>query len=234
MTHSKLLAARGGDVEELVVDHLWLADALAHRLRGRGEDDDDLEQVARCALVEVAQRYDPDRGPFAPYAATTISGVLKRHFRDRGWIIRPPRQTQQIAVRITQQWSDVAQRNRRLPRDEDLAASLGESVAAVREARCAAQGYRAVPIDAPSATGAHSAREDPELEQLEVRLLIQQVWHRLTPDERELMRMRFWERRSQSDIAARIGASQMQVSRLLTHLFTRLRAWVLDGEPEAA
>lgn len=207
----------------LTLDHLWLADSIARRFHGRGEADDDLQQVARCALLEAAHRYDPAQGPFIPYAGPTISGVLKRHFRDHGWVVRPPRDTQQVAVRITQQWSDIAQECGTVPSDADLAACLEESIDTVREARRASQGYRTVPLDSSVAPLARAACEDPGFEHCETRLMISHIWDLLDERERALLRMRFWERRSQSDIAARIGTSQMQVSRLLSRLLGRLR-----------
>lgn len=213
----------GLDCTRLALDHLWLADAISRRFRGRGEDNEDLQQVARCALVEAAHRYDPVQGPFVSYAAPTISGVLKRHFRDHGWVVRPPRRTQQLAVRITQEWSEIAQEQGSVPTDSDIANSLDESVDTVREARQASQGYRTVPLDTATAPIAGTAREDPGFEQCEVQLLVARTWELLDQEERELLRMRFWERRSQSDIAARIGTSQMQVSRLLSRVLTRLR-----------
>lgn len=216
----------GGDNPDrtaLTLEHLWLADSIARRFHGRGESDEDLQQVARCALLEAAHRYDPAQGPFIPYAGPTISGVLKRHFRDHGWVVRPPRDTQQVAVRITQQWSEIAQECGTVPTDEDLAASLEESVDTVREARRAAQGYRTVPLDSSVAPLARATCEDPGFERCEIRMMVAHIWDLLDQRERALLRMRFWERRSQSDIAARIGTSQMQVSRLLSRLLGRLR-----------
>lgn len=211
------------DCARLALDHLWLADAMARRFRGRGEDDDDLLQVARCALLEAAHRYDPGQGPFVPFAGPTITGVLKRHFRDHGWVVRPPRRTQQLAVRITQQWPEIAQERGAVPDDTDLAACLGESIDAVREARQAAQGYRTVPIETATAPIRATAVEDPAFDHCEARLLVAGLWKLLDEDERELVRLRFWERRSQADIATRLGTSQMQVSRLLSRLLERLR-----------
>jgi RNA polymerase sigma-B factor len=221
------------DCAALVLEHLWLADSIARRYHGRGESDEDLQQVARCALLEAAHRYDPAQGPFIPYAGPTISGVLKRHFRDHGWVVRPPRDTQQIAVRITQQWSDIAQECGSLPSDEDLAARLDESVDTVREARRASQGYRTVPLDSSVAPFAHTGSEDPGFEHCETRLMVAHIWKRLDEGEQALLRMRFWECRSQSDIAARIGTSQMQVSRLLSRLLSRLRDQLADEDAEA-
>lgn len=218
------------DRAALVIDHLWLADSIARRFHGRGEADEDLQQVARCALLEAAHRYDPEQGPFIPYAGPTISGVLKRHFRDHGWVVRPPRDTQQIAVRITQQWSDIAQECRTVPSDAELAAGLEESIETVREARRASQGYRTVPLDSAVAPLARAACDDPGFERCETRLMVAHIWELLNEREQDLLRMRFWERRSQSDIAARIGTSQMQVSRLLSRVLGRLRNQLKDED----
>jgi RNA polymerase sigma-B factor len=215
---------------ELVLHHLGLADAIARRFRGRGEDDDDLRQVARCALVEAAGRYDPDRGPFAAFAGPTVSGVLKRHFRDHGWMVRPPRPVQQLVVRVNQQWSDVAQETGAVPTVEELASSLGEPADQIMEARCASMGYRATSIEVDGVPVAATAVEDPEFQRCEARVLVAQAWALLDESERQLLQMRFWENRSQSDIAQRIGTSQMQVSRLLTRALGRLHL-LLEEDP---
>ena len=218
--------------QSLALEHLWLADAIARRYRGRGEDPDDLRQVARCGLLEAAARYDPQQGPFAAFAGPTISGVIKRHFRDHGWSVRPPRRTQQLALRINRQWSEVAQLGGTLPSERDLAARLGESVSDIHEARSASQGYQTLSLDAASVPDAITAVSDPEFERSEARLSVARAWRSLDRAERDLLEMRFWEERSQSDIAQRIGTSQMQVSRLLTKALSHLRQ-LLDVAPTA-
>jgi RNA polymerase sigma-B factor len=220
------------DPSTLALEHLWLADAIARRYRGRGEDPDDLQQVARCGLLEAAKRYDPQQGPFAPFASPTISGVIKRHFRDHGWTVRPPRRTQQLALRINRQWSEVAQQGGNLPNERDLAASMGESIADIREARSASQGYQGLSLDSASLSAGATAATEPEFERSEAKLLIARAWRSLDRAERELLHLRFWEELSQSDIAQRIGTSQMQVSRLLTKALSHLRQ-VLDVDPPA-
>lgn len=222
------------DRRQLTLEHLWLADAMARRFHGRGEDDDDLRQVARCGLLEATQRYDPEQGPFAPYAASTISGVLKHHFRDHCWVVRPPRHTQQLAVRITQQWCEIAQRRRSVPTDRELADSLDEPVATIREARRASEGYRTVSLDEAPASITCMSADDPAFDRCEAEVLVAQSWRLLDDSERDLLRMRFWERRSQADIAARIGTSQMQVSRLLRRTLSRLRAQLSDDTDDGA
>jgi RNA polymerase sigma-B factor len=227
-----LRVAGSGDHQSLTLEHLWLADAIARRYRGRGEDPDDLRQVARCGLLEAAARYDPRQGPFSSFAGPTISGVIKRHFRDHGWTVRPPRRTQQLALQINRQWSEVAQLGGNLPSERDLAASLGESVSDIREARSASQGYQTLSLDAASVPDAITAISDPEFERTEAKLLVARAWRSLDRAEQDLLTMRFWEERSQSDIAQRIGTSQMQVSRLLTKALSHLRQ-LLDVTPAA-
>ena len=148
-------------------------------------------------------------------------------------MVRPPRQTQQLAVRITQQWSGIAQEHGGVPTDQELADSLDETVSNIREARRASQGYRTVPLDGPTSPTANSGGDDPGFDHCEARLLVQQAWALLSHEERELLRMRFWEQRSQSDIAARIGTSQMQVSRLLSRVLDRLRRQLADDDSGA-
>ncbi len=207
--------------DQVVVSYLWLADGIARKFGHRGEDADDLQQIARTALVEAIRRYEPDRGPFAAFAVPTISGVLKRHFRDNGWLVRPPRHTQQLAVLINQQWSNVAQDRQCDPDDQGLAAALGESVVDIREARQAGQGYRGISLDTP--THSDLAAPSQDMDRSEARLIARQAWQVLTEEERELIRLRFWEGRSQSDIAERIGTNQMHVSRALSRTLNRIR-----------
>lgn len=216
--------------QHLAIDHLWLADAISRRYLGRGEEADDLRQVARCGLIEAAARYDPAQGPFVAFAGPTISGVIKRHFRDHGWTVRPPRRTQQLTLRINQQWSAVAQQGRNLPSERDLAASLGESVADIREARSASQGYQCLSLDAESVPEAISGTSDPEFARSEAKMLVAQAWRSLDRAEQNLLYLRFWQDRSQSDIAERIGTSQMQVSRLLARSLAHIRE-LLDISP---
>jgi len=207
----------------LTIGHLWLADAVARRFQGRGQDLDDLRQVARCGLLEAARRYDPTYGAFAPFAYSTINGMIKRHFRDNAWTVRPPRRTQQLAVEIAHHWSDAAQECQREPNDSSFAAAMGESLAAVREARCAARGYRAVSIEADDLPASSTATSDAGYDRCEAQILVAQAWRLLDPSERELLHLRFWENCTQSSIAEQIGVSQMQVSRLLTRTLLKIR-----------
>lgn len=212
--------------DQVVNSHLWLADALARRFRRPSEEIEDLQQVARTGLVQAVRRYDPEYGPFTAFAVPTITGVLKRHFRDHGWLVRPPRRTQELSAQMRQQWPDLTQRLRSTPSDRELADGLGASLDAVREAMCANQGYRSDSLDVAGARGSLDDGRPDEISQCENRLMLARVLRQLTDEERRLLMLRFYEERSQSDIADRIGTSQMQVSRLLARTLRRLRTMI--------
>ena len=208
--------------DQAVTGYLWLADALAQRFRGRGEEYDDLVQIARSGLVEAAHRYDTRLGSFPAFAAPTITGVLKRHFRDHGWLVRPPRPTQEIVIEMGREWALLTQTLGREPDDRAVATQIGRPLEAVREARLARGGYTACSLDA-AFTGGSLADLPTAHDLVEDRLVIAQAWRQLTRSERRLLTMRFFEDRSQADIAAEIGTSQMQVSRLLSRTFRKMR-----------
>ena len=218
---------------QVVTEHLGLADALARRFDHRGEDLEDLQQVARAALVDAVRRFEVDRGSFVSFAVPTITGVLKRHFRDRGWLIRPPRRTQELAADVRRLWPELAQQLGAQPSAHQLAVRLGQSVPAVREARHASQWYSANSLDATMAAGAGFASIDnDDLDACEAKIILGRVWQQLTAEERRLLTLRFFEDRSQSEIALQIGTSQMHVSRLLARTLRRLRTSI--GEQDDA
>jgi len=232
-THALLIKAREvGEEErrqifdEVVTSHLWLAETLSRRFLHRGEDEEDLLQVARTGLVEAAQRFDPEQGAFIAFAVPTITGVLKRHFRDHGWMVRPPRRTQELASGIWQQWPALVQTIGAIPSAKDLANQLGESVGAVQQARYASHCYSPASIEAAVARGMSfsSTESEEEIDRTEVRLIVSTALDQLTDCERQLLWYRFYEQRSQAEIAAAIGTSQMQVSRLLCRVLGKLRS----------
>jgi RNA polymerase sigma-B factor len=219
-------------LDEVVTSHLWLAEKLARQFLHRGEDEEDLIQVAYTGLVEACLRFDPHQGSFVGFAEPTITGVLKRHFRDHGWTVRPPRPTQELAAVIWRRWPTLVQEMRTLPRARDLAAELGAPVIAVQQARLASEGYTALSIEAAMSRGAcfSSNETDEDKERAEARLIVDRAVERLDESERRLIWLRFYEQRSQSEIAEELGISQMQVSRLLSRLMLKLRS--LIGAPE--
>ena len=219
-------------LDEVVTSHLWLAEKLARHFLHRGEDEEDLLQVAYTGLVEACIRFDPYQGSFVGFAEPTINGVLKRHFRDHGWTVRPPRPTQELAAIIWRRWPTLVQEMGALPRASDLAAELGAPVTAVQQARMASEGYSALSIEAAMSRGASfsSDETDDDKDRAEARLIIDRAVETLEESERRLIWLRFFEQRSQSDIATELGISQMQVSRLLTRLLLKLRSII--GVPD--
>jgi RNA polymerase sigma-B factor len=213
-------------LDEVVTSHLWLAEKLARHFLHRGEDEEDLIQVAYTGLVEACIRFDPYQGSFVGFAEPTINGLLKRHFRDHGWTVRPPRPTQELAAVIWRRWPTLVQEMGALPRASDLAAELEAPVTAVQQARLASEGYSALSIEAAMSRGAcfSSNETDDDKDRAEARLIIDRAVETLDESERRLIWLRFFEQRSQSDIATELGISQMQVSRLLTRLLLKLRS----------
>ena len=214
--------------DQVVRDHLWLADSLARRYRRGCEDPEDLQQVARSGLVQAVRRYDPDQGPFTAFVVPTVTGMLKRHYRDFGWLVRPPRRTQELSAELRRSWPTLTQQLHSAPTDQQIATELGATVEAVRDAAQANRSYRPEPLDAISlrTTGATEFGSVDEISRCETRLLINQLWRQLSRDERRLLRLRFYEERSQSDIASQLGISQMQVSRLLARTLQRMRTMI--------
>jgi RNA polymerase sigma-B factor len=237
-THALLIEAESAGpvrrqqiLDEVVSSHLWLAEKLARQFLHRGEDEEDLLQVAYTGLVEACLRFDPQQGSFVGFAEPTITGVLKRHFRDHGWTVRPPRPTQELASVIWRQWPTLVQEMGALPGARELANELGAPVRAVQQARMASEGYTALSIDAAMARGVCfcSGEAEEEIDRSEARLIVDRAVAQLEESERRLIWLRFFEQRSQSDIAGELGISQMQVSRLLSRLLLKLRG--LIGEP---
>lgn len=194
-------------VDELVLDHLDLCEALARRYANRGIELDDLIQVARVGLVCAAQRFRPEAGAFVPYAVATITGEIKRHFRS-SWMVRPPR-------RLQEQRSDDAPHAQR---ETD-----------------ALSAFRPVSLDSTTAGDEAHAVElpvtDHDLELLPDLLTLHSAVDRLDSVERQVLRMRFVDDLAQAEIGRRLGVSQMQVSRILSRVLAGLRE---EMEPAAA
>ncbi len=230
LTLDRLRAARDADpltrrslFDEVVVSHLWLADSVARRFRDRGEDIDDLRQIARSGLVEACKRFDPDQGSFAAFAFPTVTGLVKRHFRDHGWSIRPSRPTQELSAEMWRRWPEVAQAVGGEPTERQLAEVLRVPLDDVRRARRATQAYTFSSLDA--LTQDHES-DEPDSERCDAHVLVASVWKELTEAEQRLLRMRFFEERSQGDIAAELGTNQMQISRMLARLLKKLRGLI--------
>ena len=178
--------------------------------------------MARIGLIEAAQRFDPAKGDFVAFAVPTISGVIKRHFRDHAWLVRPPRSTQELSIRVRDRWPDLAQRLGAEPSTADLARDLSDSPETVSAARTAGVGFTAAAL-LPNDPGLCSTEAQSDFERAEAKLIVDALMPRLSPEEREILRYRFYFRMSQEEIAMRTGTNQMHVSRQLTRLLAKLR-----------
>lgn len=217
--------------DEVVTLHLWLATSAARRYGPRSEYDD-LVQVARGGLVEAFDRYDPAQTTYGYFAWVTMSGLLRRYLRDHGWSVRPPRSVQEAANVLRGAVPDLAQEIGRAPTSADLAEYLGWTTQAVEEARSAELGLHSTSLDA-LVGDAWMPEHPPEWNLVETRVLLNRALQSLTDGERDLLRMRFVEEMTQSQIAGVVGVTQMQVSRLLARLMTKLRGLIgeLDEDP---
>jgi RNA polymerase sigma-B factor len=223
-------AERDRLLERATVSQLGLARSMALRYRDRGEPLEDLVQVANLALVMAVQRYRPDQGaPFAAFAVPTITGELRRHFRDRGWNVRPPRRLQELRARLQNATHDLSQELGHAPTTAQLAERLGVEPDEVREAEKAAEGYHSLSLDAPTSTaegpqladwlGEDDEQYDHTVDALAVRPLLAALDARL----RHILCLRYYRGCTQQQIADEIGVTQMQVSRLITQALARLR-----------
>ncbi len=209
-----------------------LARRLASRYRHSGESLDDLVQVACLGLIKAVDRYDPSAGPFARFAVPTITGELKRHFRDKGWSMRVPRDLQERAMSVGDVVDHLATELGRSPRPRDVAKFTGLELEEVLEAMDAASAYSPMSLDSPQPGGADDGGdhtlvqtlggEDPNFGLAEWRPTVAPAVRALPPREREILRLRFGEDLTQTEIANRIGISQMHVSRLLRRSLAQL------------
>jgi RNA polymerase sigma-B factor len=214
--------------DELVTAHLGLAHQLARRFANRGEAYDDLVQVASMAIIKSVDRFDPTRGvEFSTFATRTVIGELKRHFRDKGWAVRAPRRIQELYLELGHAIGTLSQELGRSPTVAELATATEASEEAVLEALEAGQGYRTLSIDVPDRqeeTLAHRiGAEDAKYDGVDDRSVLAPALAKLAPREQTILQLRFVDGLTQSEIAARIGVSQMHVSRLLAASLERLR-----------
>jgi RNA polymerase sigma-B factor len=227
--------------EELVSRFLPLARRLAARYHGAGEPFDDLLQVASLGLVKAIDRFDPTRGvAFSTFAVPTISGELKRHFRDNSWAVHVPRGTRDRALKVHATIKEISEQTGERPPSDELAERLSMSERQVDDAIGALGAFDAISLDGPaygaSEPDVQSRGEtlgviDGHFELAEDRATLQQAMKQIPTRDRRVLQMRFLEDRTQSDIAAHIGVSQMQVSRILRRALERLRH-AIEARPE--
>ena len=225
-------AQRAALLQQITLTALPLADAIAMRYTGRGIETEDLVQVARTALVKATHRYHPSAGPgFAAYAAPTITGELKRWFRDHGWAVRPPRRIQELRAGLATEEEHLRHTLARDPADHELATALAVTPADIAEARAAANGYHATSLDAPTPTGTpladHLLTTDPPTTAIDLHHALQHALTTLTDRQRHILHLRYVDELTQTQIGHHIGVSQMQVSRILRTTLTQLRHHLL-------
>lgn len=221
-----------GDEEarnQLVVNHLNLVRYLASKFLNRGEQLDDLIQVGTIGLIKAIDRFEPSRGlEFTTYATPTIMGEIKRHFRDKGWSVRVPRRLQELSTKVTQITDELTTELHRSPSVAEIAERAGTSVDEVLEAMESSSAYSSVPLegggedeDTPSVIDQY-ASEDADLNATDDRMLLEGVIKDFSSREKDIIRMRFEDGFTQSEIAERLGISQVQVSRLLRRTLARI------------
>lgn len=223
--------------EELVTSLLPLAKRLASRYRHAGESQEDLEQVAYLGLVKAVDRYDPSAGPLVRYAVPTILGELRRHFRDKGWGIHVSRSVQENLMTVNSCAERLTTVLGRTPTASDIADATGIEIDDVIEALDAGRSYSPAALDAPQAGDDPDSRSlgdalgssDPNYELVELGAMIGPAFRELPPREQKIVQLRFFEDLTQSEIAERVGVSQMHVSRLLRRALDTLHGAVSDA-----
>jgi RNA polymerase sigma-B factor len=220
---------------ELVSRHSDLANSIARRYRGKGIEDEDLEQVAHMALLKAIQRFDESVGSLRPFAAVTISGEMKKLLRDKGWSVRVPRSVQELVLEVTYARADLTQRLGRAPDAAEIAREINVDVDQIGVALEASQAYTTGSLEMPSEETGLSLldrMEDPTALDwnLEDRLTIADAIERLPERQQQILHLRFNEDMTQSEIAEILDISQMHVSRLLSAATDTLRADLADPD----
>jgi RNA polymerase sigma-B factor len=217
---------------------LPLARQLARRYQRADEPLDDLVQVASLGMLKAIDRFDASRGiAFSSYAVPTILGELKRHFRDRTWSVRVPRDLQELALRVDRSVAELSRDLRRAPSVTEIAQAVGANEEQVLEALEAGAAYRASSLHAPRAgdeeagetVGDAIGGDDEGFGLAEDRATLAKLLRTIGPREREVLRLRFVEDLTQAEIGERIGVSQMQISRIIRQSLARLRS-VADSD----
>jgi RNA polymerase sigma-B factor len=218
--------------EKLVDQHIGLVEFLARRFRNRGEPLEDLVQVGTIGLLKAIERFDLDREvEFSTYATPTIVGELKRHFRDKGWAVRVPRRLQELHLELSKTVANLGHDLGRSPTVAEIAETAGITEEQVLEGLEIAQAYNFTSLDAPidSEDGGSTSfadqlgAEDEHLENLEYRASLAPEMAKLPEREQKIVYLRFFKGLTQSEIADRLGISQMHVSRLLNRTLAQLR-----------
>ncbi|HSH31264.1 MAG TPA: sigma-70 family RNA polymerase sigma factor [Candidatus Saccharimonadales bacterium] len=225
-------------VRDLLVEiHHPLALYFTQQFRSRGVEDEDLEQVASLALVKAVNRFDPSRGlEFSTFAKPTITGELKRHFRDKGWAVKVPRALQELAQRLNREATVLAFELGREPTVSELALRLGVDEQNARKALQAGAAYKNSSLDTPSFDDAETTDSDSLtvdqshlFESIEIRSQLGPLLDRLPKRDQKILFLRFEADMTQAKIAEEFGLSQMYISRLILRSLEKLKRAMLEG-----
>jgi len=226
--------------EQLIMAHMKLVRFLAQKFANRGEPLDDLIQVGTIGLINAIDRFDSDRGiRFATYATPTILGEIKRYFRDRGWAIKVPRKLQEINLKATKAADALVQTLDRSPTVAEIAARIGETEEDTLEAMELGQHYELASLngevgsdedESPSVLADYVGHRDTETEDFGMRVRLEEAIPKLPERERAVIQLRFFSGMSQTDVARKMGISQMHVSRLQHKAIQRLKQLVKETE----
>jgi RNA polymerase sigma-B factor len=222
--------------DQLAEEMLPLARALAGRYAGRGEPLDDLVQVACIGIMKAIDGFDITREVrFSSYATPTVLGEIKRHFRDRTWALHVPRGTQELQLKVAKARDNLTNELGRSPTVEEIAgaveASLEDTLAAIQSAQAHRTRSFDEPVGEDSTLAESLGGSDPELGRAEIRVMIDEALDVLSDRDREILRLRFEEDLTQTEISKLIGVSQMQVSRLIRQSLARMRMDIESSAP---
>lgn len=217
--------------DELIENHMNLVRFLASNYKNRGESIEDLVQVGSIGLIKAIDRFDIERGlEFTTFATPTITGEIKRHFRDKGWAVHMPRRLQEMSEKVNRATDTLTVQLQRTPKPSQVAEYLGVTIDEVLEAMESSGAYSAIPLEAGGGTEEESQSvmdtfvvEDEELNFTDDRMIIQETIKSFSPREQEVIRMRFVDNLTQVEIARRLGVSQVQVSRFLRRTLAKVR-----------
>ncbi len=213
--------------DEIAARAEWLATRGAHRFSNRGEPFDDLVQEARIGLLKAIDRFDPDRNlPFGVYATPTIMGELRRHFRDRTWGVHVPRSAKDRRVAVATAYDDLSLELGRSPRVSEIASRMGLPTDSVIDALEAGQAYRTRTLDTTDSTWVVST--EATFDDVLDRQVLSSLLDRLPVRQRRVLQMRFFDGLTQTEIAARIGTSQVHVGRLIATSLAELNRYAVE------
>lgn len=232
-------AARDHAIDEAITLNIAVARTIAARYAGRGIPLEDLEQVACLALVKAARKFRPDQAEdFLSYAVPTIRGEVKKHFRDHGWVVRPPRRIQELQAEVIKVRTELVQRLCREPSYSEIAESIGQAPPDIAEVMTVDGCFSPTSLDQPlrgmdnarTTIGDLIAGENSGVEGAETRAMLASVLLTLRPRDRSIVKMRFFDDLTQREIGDQIGVTQMQVSRLLARILGELRHRLADAQ----